>query len=297
MSIRDCATASWPQLGTTALVRVADPNDLPFAERLLRAELARADRAASNYRDDSELAAVCRAAGTAVAVSSYFSEMVIAAVGAAEASYGLVDPTIGHNPGWKAIMAGDWSVSVPRGAQLDLGATGKAFAADRAAKVIATAINGRGVLVSLGGDIATAGRAPQGGWVIHVTDDHRCGRESPGQTVVIQDGALATSGTALRTGPGGHHITDPRTGVAAETMWRTVSATAANCVDANTATTAAVILGHYAPGWLSAQGLAARLVANDGEVTTVGGWPSDGRIQELGLSEGTQHDHARRAAA
>ena len=39
---------------------------------------------------------------------------------------------------------------------------------------------GCGVLVSLGGDIATAGPAPAGGWRIHVTDDHRSDATAPG---------------------------------------------------------------------------------------------------------------------
>jgi thiamine biosynthesis lipoprotein len=57
-------------------------------------------------------------------------------------------------------------------------------------------------------------------------------------------------------------------------VWRTVSVVAGSAVDANTASTAAVVLGHEALGWLRAHGLAARLVADDGRVVTVGGWPA-----------------------
>jgi thiamine biosynthesis lipoprotein len=57
--------------------------------------------------------------------------------------------------------------------------------------------------------------------------------------------------------------------------WRTVSVAAATCVDANTASTAAIVLGHDAPGWLAERGLPARLVTGDGEVTTVAGWPAE----------------------
>ena len=49
---------------------------------------------------------------------------------------------------------------------------------------------------------------------------------------------------------------------------------AANCVDANIAATAAILLGETAPEWLAARGLAARLVAVDGEIERVAGWPS-----------------------
>jgi thiamine biosynthesis lipoprotein len=45
------------------------------------------------------------------------------------------------------------------------------------------------------------------------------------------------------------------------------------CVDANTLATAAVVRGERAVGWLSRIGATARLVAANGTVTTVGGWP------------------------
>ncbi len=66
------------------------------------------------------------------------------------------------------------TLRLPAGVQLDLGATAKAFAADRAARRAQAEVGG-GVLVSLGGDIATAGEAPGQGWVVRVTDWH--GRE------------------------------------------------------------------------------------------------------------------------
>jgi thiamine biosynthesis lipoprotein len=48
-------------------------------------------------------------------------------------------------------------------------------------------------------------------------------------------------------------------------------------VAANTASTAAMILGAAAPGWLIRQGHDARLVSAEGPVTVVGGWPEDTR--------------------
>ena len=56
-------------------------------------------------------------------------------------------------------------------------------------------------------------------------------------------------------------------------MWRTVSVAAASCVDANTASTAAIVRGASAPRWLASLGLPARLVAPDGSILTVGAWP------------------------
>ncbi len=48
---------------------------------------------------------------------------------------------------------------------------------------------------------------------------------------------------------------------------------AATCTDANAAATAAIVRGADAPSWLAGLGLAARLVADDGSITRVGGWP------------------------
>ena len=74
-----------------------------------------------------------------------------------------------------------------------------------------------------------------------------------------------------------HHILDPRTALPAEPVWRTVSVAAGTCADANTASTAAVIRGRRALGWLAGLGLPARLVDSTGVVFTVAGWPRDHR--------------------
>ncbi len=72
-----------------------------------------------------------------------------------------------------------------------------------------------------------------------------------------------------------HHILDPRTGLPAEPVWRTVSVAAGTCADANAASTAAVIRGRRALGWLAQLGLPARLVDATGVVFTVAGWPAE----------------------
>ncbi len=181
-------------------------------------------------------------------------------------------------PGWRRITVDQIhrQISVPAGVELDLGATAKARAADRAATEAHQA-SGRGVLVSLGGDVAVAGPAPEGGWTVRVTDDQAAPDEAAGQTITIVSGGLATSGTTVRRwyhqGRDCHHLLNPATGEPAAETWRTVSVAAATCVDANTASTAAVILGPAAPHWLAERRLPARLVARDGTVTPVGGWP------------------------
>jgi thiamine biosynthesis lipoprotein len=195
---------------------------------------------------------------------------------------GGCEPIIGPRraSGWKLIeLEHDSSrVRIPAGARLDLGATAKALAADRAAQAVYDASDA-GVLVSLGGDIATAGPPHGDGWAIHVTDDHRDGPQAPGQTITIAGGGLATSGIAarrwVRDGEVMHHILDPATGEPVEPVWRTVSVAASSCLDANIATTAALVQGHSALGWLGELGLPARLVAVDGEVHAVAGWPEE----------------------
>jgi FAD:protein FMN transferase len=52
-----------------------------------------------------------------------------------------------------------------------------------------------------------------------------------------------------------------------------VSVAAANCVDANIASTAAIVRGRGADRWLADAGLPARLVSRDGAVVHVGAWP------------------------
>jgi thiamine biosynthesis lipoprotein len=54
-----------------------------------------------------------------------------------------------------------------------------------------------------------------------------------------------------------------------------VTAVAPTAAEANTATTAAVVLGHDAPAWLVERDVPARLVAAGGAVLLSGGWPPD----------------------
>lgn len=186
--------------------------------------------------------------------------------------------TVRRRSGWQTVTLDHRRVrvSMPSGIRLDLGATAKGLAADRAAKAAAQA-TGCGVLVSIGGDIATSGDGPTNGWQIRVTDDHRSQPTAPGQTVAILSGGLATSSTIVRRWRVGgrtmHHIIDPRTGAPARTRWRTVSVAAASCAEANIASTAALVKGTAGAAWLADLGLPARLVERDGRVLYVGDWP------------------------
>ncbi len=293
-------TAGWSLWSTTARLVVTDPAALDAAGSLVRAELAAVERACSRFRADSELSLLRPAAGRPVEVSPLLAELVGAALAAAARTGGDVDPTVGGPladlgydrdidvvpaevpcrlvvspaPGWRHVRLEGRRLTVPPGVRLDLGATAKAVAADRCARLVAGSC-GVGVLVSLGGDIATAGPGPAGGWQVLVRD--RPGE--PATTVRIADGtALATSSTLGRRWTAGgrslHHILDPRTCLPARPVWRTVSVGAPDCLAANTLSTAAVIRGERAVPWLRSLGVPARLVAADRSVVTLGGWPS-----------------------
>ncbi|HEX5496594.1 MAG TPA: FAD:protein FMN transferase, partial [Mycobacteriales bacterium] len=138
-----------------------------------------------------------------------------------------------------------------------------------------------GVLVSLGGDIGFGGRAPAGGWTVRVQDAPGHPRDvpdGPSDTVTVTGGGLATSSTTARRWYRGgtmlHHLIDPLTSLPARSPWRTVTVHAGSCVDANTASTAALVRGADGAAWLAGRGLPARLVDTHGRVHTVGGWPA-----------------------
>jgi thiamine biosynthesis lipoprotein len=295
-------------LGTTSVVAVTRLDALGSARRLLARELRALDLACSRFRGDSELTAVNRGAGEAVAASPLLREAVRCAFRVAGETDGLVDPTVGRSmrlvgydrtftrvelrdgrlvqPGfepagrWQEVEVDDelGTVRVPVGVELDLGATAKALAADRVAATAALETEA-GVLVSIGGDVAVAGAPPEGGWPVGIAHDHAAAGDDVATCVALSAGGLASSGTRVRrwaTAAGGmHHILDPRTGRPAKSPWATVTVAAASCVDANAASTAAIVLGDAAPDWLERRQLPARLVAETERVVFVGDWPLD----------------------
>jgi len=300
-------STSFRALGTTTVVAVPRRLDLLRARGILVAQLQELDRACSRFRDDSELALANARAGEPVRIGRVLADAVDTALDAARQTDGIVDPTLGaylraagydrtfalveSRDGWTFRSAPErratWTeveldrpaglLRVPAGCELDLGATAKARAADRAARAISEAIDSA-VLVSLGGDIAVAGDAE---WSIRIAERHDAPLDGEGPCIAITEGGVATSSTTARrwrTDRGdAHHLIDPRTGLPAHSSWRTVTVAAQTCVDANVAATAAIVLGDAAVEWLRSRGLAARLVANDGGIVHVCGWPAEGQ--------------------
>jgi thiamine biosynthesis lipoprotein len=294
-------------LGTSVVVVVTDAAARDEAAAILTEELDAIDHACSRFRDDSELTHVNASPGEWIPVSRLFLGALEIALHAARETDGLVDPTIGRalrilgydrdfasvaadgpplrmrvarTAGWRAVDVDVVArrVRVARGVELDLGATAKAYAADRAALHIATATRA-GVIVNLGGDCSIAGPPPSGGWTIRVTDRHDAPDDEPGTTISLREGGLATSGTMARHWNRGgrelHHLVDPSSGWPVAPVWRTATVAAATCVDANVASTAAMVLGGAARRWLEDRGNPARLVAPDGSVVVLGGWPAE----------------------
>jgi len=309
-AMEQTAAATWRALGTQVRLVVTDFRHLDLARQILTADLAEVDAACSRFRPDSEIRALATAPSP-VMLSPLLAEAIAVALRAARLTDGDVDPTVGAAmsragydrdfsevppigpplgppvrftaksiPGWRSVRLDGRQLTMPEGTELDLGATAKAWAADRSANRIATHF-GCGVLVGLGGDIAVAGPAPEAGWQVRVQDvtgDPDELPDGPYALVAIRDGGLATSSTTARRWQRGgdvlHHILDPRTGLPAASAWRTVSVAAGTCADANAASTAAIIRGRGAAAWLAKHHLPARLVDTKGAVFTIAGWPA-----------------------
>ena len=315
--------AQWRALGTYVQLVVEGARHLAAARAVAVRLLDDVDRTCSRFRDDSDLMRANRNAGAWTPVDPLLAAAVAAAVRAAEETGGLVDPTLGrslvaagYDQDYDAVRGGDgpaaiplpavidaWrhvgvdpdgAVLVPLGTGLDLGATGKAFAADLIAAAV-TAATGTGCVLSLGGDVAVGAPDGAGGPAVGWTPDGRdtpdggdtravpwqvavaeTPDEPPAAMVTLTTGGLATSTVlARRWHRGGvvvHHLLDPATGRPVAGTWRTASVVAATCLEANTASTASIVMGAPAPSWLAARGLAARLVDADGDVALVGDW-------------------------
>ena len=324
MSTDPSALIRLEAFGTVAIVAVSDSGRLDVAADAVSQVVDEFDRACSRFRPDSELSILNASAGLAVRVGPVLLEAVSEALRAARLTAGDVDPTVGEAlialgydrtfeelqhvgpapvgplaavPGWRMVQVdrAAGTIKLAAGVSLDLGATAKALAADRAAAAAHDAA-GCGVLVSFGGDLAIVGPAPEGGWRVRVTDDHRAGVGAPGQWISLQTGGLATSSVAVRrwrTESGdAHHLIDPSSGGSVQSVWRTVSVCAASCLDANIASTAAIVRGEPAVAWLTELRLPGRLVGADGTACHVAGWPSAGDDLPAAVDRGT----LRRAA-
>jgi FAD:protein FMN transferase len=263
------ARATWTVWGLPASVTVAHPEHLPAARRLVTRQFAAAEAVASRFRPGAEIHRLYRAGGAPITLSPLLAHFVAASLRAARRTGGDVDPTVSAAvtaatsagpqagrawpvlpvcstrnrvprpaPGHEQVVLRGRRLQTPAGTTLDLTATATAHACDLAAAAVLER-HGGGVLVQLGGDVASAGVAPDGGWLVPVT-----GRDGAVHDHVrLPAGlALATSGSSPRaTRPLGAHLIDPHTGMPLPPSDEQVSVQAASCLDASADATASLI--------------------------------------------------------
>lgn len=233
----------FPVMGTTAELSIVGATGAATKKLTDAAETRLHDLEArwSRFRDDSELAAINRAAGRPTIVSAETFRLIDQAVDAWRRTAGRFDPTLGETmaragydrpldhldrsapvPGATTVPAptptgielnaGLFSVLLPAGVQLDLGGIAKGAAADLVAAEILDA-GADGCSVNIGGDLRVAGAPPRPeGWRINLA----CPGSDDSVVVSLVAGAVCTSTSLLRrwTGADGeeHHLRDPATG-------------------------------------------------------------------------------------
>lgn len=299
MSTASSSTESFAALGTT--IEVGTQPWKREALSLVRQVMVDIDEGCSRFRSDSDLTRVNTNPGRWVPVGPVLIAAVNVAVEASDSTDGLVNPCLGRTlrslgydadlgevlerPGtgvstavhtvprrdaWREVEidpAG--AIRIPADVELDLGATGKAFAADLAALTVNDQL-GIDVAVSAGGDVRIVNTSGEP-WPIDIAERPE---ESAHDRVTMVEGGIATSSTTRRrwtqAGIVRHHLIDPRTGQPCSGPWRTVTASGPTATAANTAATAAIVLGDDAVAWLSERGIWGRLVDHSGSVTVVG---------------------------
>jgi thiamine biosynthesis lipoprotein len=125
----------------------------------------------------------------------------------------------GPSPARIEVDRASQSITLPVGMALDAGGIGKGLAADLVVAELLSRGAG-GVLVSIGGDLAAAGTAPNlDGWQLDIEDPM-----NPPVTIArlaFSEGGVATSSTLSRrwdnAGTQQHHVIDPSTGAPSAT--------------------------------------------------------------------------------
>jgi FAD:protein FMN transferase len=242
-------------------------------------------------------------AGAPVRVSALLWEAVACSLEAARTTGGIYDPTVlgallnaGYDQtfielrerrraqpqlstlrpsgAWREVRmdSANYTIGVPAGSGLDLGGTGKAWTADRAAAILAQT---GPCLLDAGGDICALGRPEGEGWVIGVENPF-----DPTHDLVVLEVTgcgVATSGIDYRrwkvNGSERHHIIDPRTGEPAKTDLLTATVVAPTAAEADKHALVTVVLGS-GPGmeYLGGQpGVEGIVVLQDGTVRATPG--------------------------
>ena len=254
------------------------------------------ERRWSRFLPESDISHLNHAAGSTVHIDLATVVLLQAMRDGWRATAGAFDPTLlaplvglGYSASWHdpatvtslphgATMRGDLdqldidaqhcTARSPLGMCLDPGGIGKGLAADIVVGRLMEA-GALGASVSIGGDVAVRGAAPQpGGWLVGVSDPVSLDIEM-GQLRMLQ-GGVATSGTLRRcwhsgTGEAVHHLLDPATGQPARHARQIVAVTvvAGTAAWAEVWTKAVMVRGAAMLDVLDQHGLAAQLMYAD----------------------------------
>jgi hypothetical protein len=271
----------WSVWNTRCRLVVTDPWALHRAREVLEEQLTAVDLVVNPRRSGSVVRRL-RREGARVVLGALLAELLGSgsAVRSSEPCpfpYGLAAAPAGsyvHQPApdpWQLAL--DAAAACQRdGMHLEPGPSVRAWTAQRCAELVAE-VTSCGVLVALGGDVATSGLAPVGGWRLELRDVP----DAPPAVVAIDGGAVSRLSTA-RVGPARgrselHRIVVPASGRTVLPEWRSVTVAAADGPSASAACTGALLRGASGPGWLAELGLPARLVDRAGAVHAVGRWP------------------------
>ena len=258
-------------MGTDAHVILVDPAEGALAHAKRRLE--ELERRWSRFRPASDVSRLNGAPGAFVIVSAdtlvllatmkeawritggRYDPTLLSAINAAgySASYdgsGRASSTSGVSRRERAITdvtidVATSSAIVPAGVGIDPGGIGKGLAADMVVTELLRGGTG-GALVSVGGDLAAAGRAPSPeGWHVAIEDPFDASREH--LRLALEAGGIATSSTLTRTwtqdGNRRHHVIDPATQACATTDLAAVSVVARAGWEAEAHATAALLSG------------------------------------------------------
>jgi thiamine biosynthesis lipoprotein len=246
------------------------------------ADIRRLEARYSRYRSDSFLSAINLVAATGghITVDTETAGLLDYAATCHGQSDGLFDITSGilrrawsfdlgklpdqaqvqellDKVGWHKLRWTPPVLEFPNpGMEIDFGGVVKEYAVDRAATLCREAGIHHGV-INLGGDIKVIGpRADGSPWQVGIRDP-RC-KETVMQTILLRDGALASSGDYERCmivdGVRYGHVLNPQTGWPVRCLVA-VSVVADFCIVAGSASTIAMLKEDSGPAWLESLGL------------------------------------------
>ncbi len=263
-----------------------DTPDLEAARAICvqaQAEVLRIEAKFSRYRPESELSQINAAAGTEINVDSETAALLDYANQCFELSDGRFDLTSGvlrrvwkfdgsdNVPtkaavrellpfiGWRRVGWNGRTLNLPKGMELDFGGIAKEYAVDRATIVIAS-LTDSPALVNLGGDLRVTGPRRGGErWRVAIESVDQVGLTDG--LLALARGALTTSGDArrflLKNGRRYSHILNPRTGWPVVDPPRSVTVSAATCMEAGLLSTLAMLQGKKAEAFLKSEGVVA----------------------------------------